>query len=515
MKGNTQRVVDPVSKERDAGKRRRGTTKKTRLPREAKTAEQPFKFQRSSSAPELYSEFFLVAVMQRFLWWCAGFDPRILRLNECASVRAVYSTMGAAVLVTAGFALCSSLYFFSTVLDPARARTFAGLWALFIFLTDRYIVSSTRKRAVPAPRKPGGQQLNLFRTSFPFANALLRLLLGAMVSLVIAAPLEVALQKGRIATARMEERNEMSAALTLKAEKAIHAATAALTTQYVELQHELTGLRAAWTKATVEAHAEADCTGGTHTCGAGPVYDIKHEEEERAAKEYADTEKRLGPRIDDIQKQIAATRAAIARKYDEQITQSERDHSFSADWEALDALRAKSPAINLMSWGLSLVFLVLELCPVLAKLFAPFDVYDSFLLIREGAPQILNVTELDDLRLKWQLWTELREVRAACVKRLMVALCQEPPRADGWRVVGDRASREFRDVASDAMRSRRPPVWSVVYPAKAPAIVVLARGGRERIMSAFHRAGEFLKNSLSLVEALRWVARKLFPQLLN
>ena len=133
---------------------------------------------------------------QRFFWCCGGFDPRILRRSECASVRSIYTTMGGAVLITAGFGFCSSLYFFSTVLTGSQALPFAVLWALFIFATDRYIVSSTRKRAAVVSRKAGGQERALVSTSTPCSvNAWVRLSLGAIVSVAISAPLEVALQK--------------------------------------------------------------------------------------------------------------------------------------------------------------------------------------------------------------------------------------------------------------------------------------------------------------------------------
>ena len=68
----------------------------------------------------------------------------------------------------------------------------------------------------------------------------------------------------------------------------------------------------------------------------------------------------------------------------------------------------------------------------------------------------MRLTDLDDQRLKWQLWTEMREIRAAYSKRVFEPASQGDPAGGGLaRVAGTRASNEFRDVASDAMRSRR------------------------------------------------------------
>jgi hypothetical protein len=513
MKENTQRASQSAPKEKEPRKRRAGSATKERLSREAKEAQKPFAFRRSAPGPasETCSELPLVAVGQRFFWCCGGFDPRILRRSECASVRPIYTTMGAAVLITAGFGFCSSLYFFSTVLTGRQALPFAGLWALFILATDRYIVSSTRKRAAVVLRKVGGQERQLVHTSTPFGNALLRLSLGAIVSVVISAPLEVALQKDRIAAFRTEQRNELRAALTQKSEKAIQAATAALIEQRGGLQTQLGNLRTAWMNADEKAKDEAAGTSGSVHYGLGPVYEIDRQDAERKLQELNSAKQTLGAQIDHIETQIAQVRTEVQGEYREQITQSQRDHSFSADFEALQALRAKSPAIDLMSWGLALVFLALELCPVLAKLFAPFDTYDAFLLNQEGSATISELTDLDDQRLKWQLWTEMREIRAGYLKRLLNLLCQETPRTDGWRVVGTRASNEFRDVASDALRSRRPPAYTVVSARTTPRIVVAAREGRDRIVAALRRGVEFLKNSLSLVEVIRWIGRKIGP----
>ena len=512
MKENTQRATQSAPKGRSRGGGRAGSTTKERLSREAEDAQKPFAFRRSVSGPasEPSPELLLIAVGQRFFWCCGGFDPRILRRSECASVRSIYTTMGGAVLITAGFGFCSSLYFFSTVLTGSQALPFAVLWALFIFATDRYIVSSTRKRAAVVLRKAGGQERQLVSTSTPFVNALVRLSLGAIVSVVISAPLEVALQKDRIAAFRTEQRNELRVALTQKSEKAIQAAIAPMIQQRAG-SGTITGPENRLASADEKAKDEAAGTGGSIVYGLGPVYEIDRKDAEKKLQELDSANQTLGARIDHIETQIAQMRAEIQGEYTEQITQSQRDHSFSADFEALQALRAKSPAIDLMSWGLALVFLALELCPVLAKLFAPFDTYDAFLLNQEGSTTISEITDLDDQRLKWQLWTEMREIRAAYLKRSLNLLCQETPRAGGWRVAGTRASNEFRDVASDAMRSRRPPAYTVVSARTSPRIVVAAREGRDRIVAAFRRAVEFVKNSLSVVEIIRWIGRKIGP----
>ena len=176
-----------------------------------------------------------------------------------------------------------------------------------------------------------------------------------------------------------------ASALTQKSEKAIQAAIAPMIQQRAGLQAQLRDLRTAWLSADERAKDEAAGTGGSIVYGLGLVDEIDPEGCGNKLQESVILPNQtLGARIDHIETQIADMRAEIQGEYTEQITEFQRDHSFSADFEALQALRAKSPAIDLMSWGLKPVFLALESMPRPGELFAPFDTYVRLLLNQEG-----------------------------------------------------------------------------------------------------------------------------------
>lgn len=125
--------------------------------------------------------------LSRFLCFCSGADLKTLD-TECPSEINKYSAIGGTVLMTGIFAFISSSYALYRVflLEKSSiliALTFGVLWGLMIFNLDRYVVMSMRK---------DGRPWREFLAAFP------RLIIAALISLVIAKPLEVRLFEDRI-----------------------------------------------------------------------------------------------------------------------------------------------------------------------------------------------------------------------------------------------------------------------------------------------------------------------------
>src|SRR4051812_21241183 len=82
---------------------------------------------------------------QRFLFWCAGAGQDYLA--KCPSTEAIkYESIGAIVAIT-GIAACFSMYLAVSIMWPMEQITpliVAPLWGIFIFVLDRFIVSSMR-----------------------------------------------------------------------------------------------------------------------------------------------------------------------------------------------------------------------------------------------------------------------------------------------------------------------------------------------------------------------------------
>ena len=115
----------------------------------------------------------------KFLWWCAGADEKILQY--CAySDHIKYLGIGGVVLATGFMAFLSMGFALHTIFDNwAVTISIAFAWALIVFNLDRFIVSSTGK---------GDGESSISWSEL--ANAAPRLIMAILLGLTISAPLE-------------------------------------------------------------------------------------------------------------------------------------------------------------------------------------------------------------------------------------------------------------------------------------------------------------------------------------
>src|SRR5687767_435159 len=110
-----------------------------------------------------------------FFLICSGCNLHLL--EQCPTDRSKYAGLGATVFFTGFFAFLSAAFALFTVFNSYLISIALGIvWGLMIFNLDRYIVSGMRKEGRPARE---------------FLNALPRIILAVLISLVIAKPLEL------------------------------------------------------------------------------------------------------------------------------------------------------------------------------------------------------------------------------------------------------------------------------------------------------------------------------------
>lgn len=116
----------------------------------------------------------------RFLWWCAGADEKILKYSSYAD-HVKYVGIGGVVLATGFMAALSMGFAIHTIFKGNWAVTIpvALAWALIVFNLDRFIVSSTGKG--------DGDSTISFKE---LGNATPRLIMAILLGLTISAPLE-------------------------------------------------------------------------------------------------------------------------------------------------------------------------------------------------------------------------------------------------------------------------------------------------------------------------------------
>lgn len=115
----------------------------------------------------------------KFLWWCAGADQKILE-NSSYSDHVKYVGIGGVVLATGFMAALSMGFAMQTIFHNTFVTVVIALiWALIVFNLDRFIVSSTGKG-------DGESSISLKE----LLNATPRLIMAILLGLTISAPLE-------------------------------------------------------------------------------------------------------------------------------------------------------------------------------------------------------------------------------------------------------------------------------------------------------------------------------------
>lgn len=317
--------------------------------------------------------------LTRFLWLVGGFDRAILDQPDCSSVRAKYSCMGALVFVTSAIASFSSGYAVYTVFKKIYLTIpIAILWGTLIFFLDRYLVSSSRKTAtieecystLPTPLP--------YKVKQGWHTTLTRMALAMLVGIVVAKPIEMRLMRPIVDDFN---RQKLSAALK-DSESGINANR--MNEEFKELSVSITRKEEVLGKLTKETQLELNGESASgQPRGNGPLWTIKKQAEDTAREELA----QLRARQDQIRSQIQANQFNEHREITGWHADQESQRSFISDYQTIKLMEAEgakgSIGVALLSWFLSIFFILVEMSPVMAKTLSPFDPYDAALQKKE------------------------------------------------------------------------------------------------------------------------------------
>lgn len=315
-----------------------------------------------------------IAWWQRVFWLIGGFDPSILAQPQCRAIRSKYSTIGALVLLTALLASCSGGYAIYTIFHDLRVTWIMGtLWGLMILTVDRFLVSSTRKLAVMKDFKKEPDALPPYRPRNPWLALAVRLPLAIVIGLVVSAPIEARLMQPWIAEyerSRTETRTQ-----AIEKEQAL-----------VRLENELNTLEAGYQTKNLEveerrraASEEADGTGGSGLRGTKSIWNAKNEYYLNSQKELDN----LSRQIEEDKKQLSDERSRLLETVKSDSNQRAAERSIISDLAIIREIAAspgpKANAVWVVSFFLTLLFVLIECIPVLAKAISSFDPYDATL----------------------------------------------------------------------------------------------------------------------------------------
>lgn len=313
-----------------------------------------------------------ISRLSRFLWHVGGFDPGVLARQECRSVRAKYSTMGALILATAILSSFSASYALFTIFhNPYVAFGISVLWGLTVLCVDRMLVSSSRKNARPRDFNTESHKLPPFVSNIPWQSLCVRLPIAIMIGIVVSKPIESRIMQPWI---RAYERSQAAAHRSdverdptlVRLQQEIHAYEDQRDAKMAEVETN-----------RHEASCESDGTCGSFRRGAMGIWEKKDGYYQNSVAEL----NKIAGDLRSKQQEFAGERTKLLAQVESDSNTGQHDRSIVDDLESIDAIAAANTIKGRTVWKtanfLMLFFIFVECIPVLAKAISPFDPYDA------------------------------------------------------------------------------------------------------------------------------------------
>jgi hypothetical protein len=246
-----------------------------------------------------------------------------------------------------------------------------------IFNLDRYIVSGMRKE---------GSGFKQFFVALP------RLLLALLISIVIAKPLEMKIFEKEISEELAIMHQETLAEQEDLIRQRYAGEQAAVSSQISQLEQQILNKTAIRDELVRIAREEADGTGGSMQRNAGPIYQIKKADADKAEQELRELRQSNEVLITQQRARMVQIDAAIAT--DMARLNSEITDGPAARMEALSRLTEESDAIYMANIFIILLFLAVETAPIFVKLISHRGPYDHEIKVLEYPYHIRRVEEV-------------------------------------------------------------------------------------------------------------------------
>ncbi|MFN6563797.1 MAG: DUF4407 domain-containing protein [Nostoc sp. ChiSLP01] len=342
--------------------------------------------------------------VERFLIWSAGADSKVLAQESCLTERYKYESIGTTVLLTSVMAFFSGGYALFTVFGSISISCALGVaWSCVIFNLDRFFILSANR----------GKSTSKWQF---FAASSLRLSIAVLLSLVVAKPLELRLfeaeinqelKQEEIEKPREERRKQQAEWESSNESKRLNEIEANIQ-QLIDERKQGTVQR---NKLTSEVFEELDGTGGTGQAGQGTAFQVKKDLTDKLDK----TINNINQQIQQLQNEktnLIKRRDFILSPPTFDTKLEKENGSLLARLAALERLSQKDSTIAISNLLVSLLFIVIEISPILVKILSKEGLYESLLKQQEENDvknqyfhsikerEIQKIQELKDFELK-------------------------------------------------------------------------------------------------------------------
>jgi hypothetical protein len=314
--------------------------------------------------------------LKEFFLFSSGVDRDVLQ--HCPSDESRFIGVGGTVIFTGILAFLSSSYAIFTVFDNWPMAIFFGMvWGFMIYNLDRYIVASMKNQ---------GKWWKDWSIAFP------RLVMAVLLALVISKPLELKIFEKEINAELVSMEQEVFNEQEEKVEARFIAQIQNYETTSQELETKLLTLRQKRDTLEMMALAEADGSGGSGQRNMGPIYKAKRADADNARIEFESEKARLMPMIE-FNKEKAKD---LKSEMEEEMANLDQEAygGLAARMEALHRLGEQSEAIWWASMMIMLLFVIVEISPVLVKLISSKTSYDYLSMHKEHAIKMATQEEI-------------------------------------------------------------------------------------------------------------------------
>ena len=311
-----------------------------------------------------------ISLINRFLIGCSGASLELL--EDCPRFEITkYSSIGLTIVFTAILAMFSSFFALSLIFDHLIINiVLAFFWGAIIFNLDRYIISSMRS---------SDNKWNDLMKAIP------RFIIAIIIALIISKPLEIQIFKTEIDSYLKVENTNLISDVDAKYSNLLEDNT--LQKNVAESQYkDLLLIREQYYQ---EYRCECDGTCGTNRRGRGIECFSKKEKYETFQVEL-ETEK--------------AKRDAILKKlsHDEDLIKSQMKGEkeilkASLSSGLMDQIRALNGLDNSSTFFIVLMFIMIEIAPILTKIMSSKGPYENLILEFEKKFEINYLKALDNL----------------------------------------------------------------------------------------------------------------------
>jgi len=314
-----------------------------------------------------------------FFTFSSGVDRHILELCPDGEQKK-FRNIGAIVALTAVFAFVSGSYALYTIFDNLYiAIGFGILWGGMIYALDRYLVASMRKLWP----KPAKELATLDDPSDYFVEdksrewwqGFPRIVLALVIAVVISKPLEMKIFEKEINQVIAEEKNQLRLEAREQIGQIYGPQNQAIETEINRLRGEIATKTERSQQLYESFITEAEGTAGTGLRGKGPVYADKKAQYDLSVFDLEATQLRNNASIDSL----LTIQNGLASEFEASVSETE------PIIDEVDGLMARIAALNklgdenghLPSIFIMLLFMAIEMAPILAKLLSGVGHYDK------------------------------------------------------------------------------------------------------------------------------------------